>query len=408
LAWRAPNILLAPRFYAEEGAHYFRFAFEHGLLESLTFVFRKVGYFNLITNVAAGSATLVPLEYAPIVTTYVALVVQAIPLVLILYGNSTLFRGAARKAVGCLIVLFSPAVASEVWLTSLSSQVYLGLSALLILLEDMRETGPVRRWLYRLLLALGGLSGVYTVFLLPLFGLRALLQRGRERLVQLSIVTLAASIQIALVASMDWFNPLRMRDLGLVTLSRISLYQVGIPLVGHEAARSLTVPLGAVGEYAFLIAFLAAAVFSWVDWRRRRLRLDDDGALLALAVCILAACTSLLSLKGIPGGRYAVLSGFAILFAVLHHIRPRRRPALSGALILLLSFSLFTGMRTYRAPEDLRCDGSRWKDEVARWREEPFVARAEQRPVSDRLRICPSRMRFQMRLPHPDRDRVNL
>jgi len=157
LALRAPQLIAAPRLFAEESRVFFRHAFESGLFDSLTYVYWKAGYLNLVTNVATTlGAHVVALEYAPYATMGIALAIQLLPFLILLFGRSTAFRGEIEKGAACCILLFAPTIAPEVWLTSLHSTVFLDLAALLILLEDLKGVGRARRWSYRLVLLLGG------------------------------------------------------------------------------------------------------------------------------------------------------------------------------------------------------------------------------------------------------------
>ena len=115
LVWRAPNLLRAPRFWAEEGRVYFKFAYEHGFFRSLYFIHWWMGYLYLLPNISAAiAAHMLPLEYAPFATTYAALVVQLIPFLIILYGKSTVFKRIPKKITACLILMFTPTLTGEV------------------------------------------------------------------------------------------------------------------------------------------------------------------------------------------------------------------------------------------------------------------------------------------------------
>lgn len=73
---RRPELLYIPRFWAEEGSTFFAYAFNNGFLTNL--VSSHYGYFTLYNNLATSTAALFPLETAPLVTTWLALVAQSI------------------------------------------------------------------------------------------------------------------------------------------------------------------------------------------------------------------------------------------------------------------------------------------------------------------------------------------
>ena len=396
LAWRAPNLLIWPRFLTEEGKFYFSHAFNYGFVEGLRYVQTRAGYINLIENFATTSASLVELEFAPFVTTYIALLVQTIPLVIILFGDSNVFRGIAKKSAGCAIVVLAPSVSGEAWLTSLQSHVFLGLASLLILLENTDGIAGARRWSYRILLAIGALSGPYTVFLQPLFAIRALIDRGREQIIHAAIVTLAFVVQVLIFWSFFVATPavhgLRRKELGLGILSRVLRLEISAPLFGLEGEGGLIDPLSSFGEHWFLLAYLAVLPFALIDWQRRRLRPVDSKVLLFLTFSVLTLGISAFSFGIDLDGRYAVLPGYVLLFYLLDNIRAENQRWITATMVLLLSFSLFVGVWNYRASDGLRCDGrspTNWKQEVARWRDEESAARLWKREASNRIGICP-------------------
>jgi len=86
-----------PRFWAEEGTLHFAYSYNHPWYQAL--IHPQVGYLNFYPNLATVLATLVPLEFAPLVTTLAALLVQLIPIVIILLSSSMLWKGWLRKII---------------------------------------------------------------------------------------------------------------------------------------------------------------------------------------------------------------------------------------------------------------------------------------------------------------------
>jgi hypothetical protein len=76
---RKPILLVEPRFWWDESAIHYAYAFNHSLMDTLTAVHQ--GYFSLINNIFSAVATrLVTIEHAPYVSTYMALLVMLLPL----------------------------------------------------------------------------------------------------------------------------------------------------------------------------------------------------------------------------------------------------------------------------------------------------------------------------------------
>jgi hypothetical protein len=400
---RGVNLLRFPRFLAEEGSAFFAYAYDHGFLGTLTYVYPKATYLSFITNFATGlAASTTSLEYAPFVTTYVALLVQLVPLAILAFGSSELLLTWRQKLVAGALVSLAPTASAGIWMTSLHSQVFLGLSAFLILFERLEEVPRLRGWAYRAILLVGGLSGVYTVIFQPLFLIRAVLQRGREQWVQAALVTVLLIVQVAIVITQERIHPQRaaVADVGVAQLVQtISIAQVGSAFVGLDAATWWEEKLGALGAYSFLAVFLLSVPVALVDWRRRCVRMRDARLRVVLCFLVVATVTAFLSLHGRPGGRYAVLPGYTILLYVISGAQVTRGRWLSALLASLLLVSMVSGMREYRDPTHFGCDGRDWRAEVDSWRKEPARAGLYRREASKELQICPSYWRMELEQP---------
>jgi hypothetical protein len=398
LAWRAPRLLLAPRFWAEEGSVYFKFAYEHSFLRALFFVYWEAGYLYLLVNVVTAiAAHLLPLEYAPFATVYTALVIQLVPFLIILYGKSSVFTSIRKKITACLVFLFLPNLTHTLhtWLNLLNSQVWLGLIAVLILLENLESASSLKRWTYRIFLAMGGLSGAYVSLLQPVFAIRALAERRKERLVQLGIVTIGLLLQVGLALISISQGALKGSEnirLGSHILTDISLHHIGTALLGYDTASGLAKALGSIGNYIFFILFLSTLPITLSHRIRNGLKLKDTRTILVIALLLLMTSTTLAACRvwslNVPlASRYTILSGFVLLFLIIDNISMPRRPYMSWVFVLLLFISLLTGMWRYRKYPAFR-DGKYWKAAVVKARQGP----------DDTIRIPPfSRLNLKLR-----------
>lgn len=192
LVGREPRFLGSPRFWAEEGTRYFAYAYTHPWYAALTHA--ELGYVALWPNLATTvAANMVPLEYAPLVTTLFALTVQIIPIILIVWSDGTFWNGFATKIIGCCALLFAP-LSQEIWLNTINSQFYFLLITLLVLIEDAHAKGT-RRIMYRVLLVVAGLTGAVSLFLLPVFAIKAVQEKHRERGIQAALLVACAVVQ---------------------------------------------------------------------------------------------------------------------------------------------------------------------------------------------------------------------
>ncbi len=388
VAWRSPQLLLRPRLWAEEGDTYFQYAYHVGLWDALFFLESfAAGYYLLVATLPSALTRFVPLEWVPAFYTYFSLGILLLPFAIILFGRSTVWDSGWRRMVACAIVLFCPAALGEVWLNVINAQIYLGLTALCILLEDLRAASIRRMAVYAAILAFAGLSGLYTAFLSLGFALKWWFDRSRGAAVALGVVAFTSAIQglvlihiarsgklaTSKLAGYDWVRsaahtfyaqyvqPLLGRDLVYAVVDRVG-FDYGT-LVGSTTLGVALVGAAAIAGIAFGMFLLAPA------------RLRSPGSLMIVCLGSLSLFTTLGAKNGVAGGRYAVLPGFTLLFLMLYNSRAsagalRWRAPLCGA---LLAVSLSIGAFGYRTDPAFECRAPcpSWPDEVAKWRADP-------------------------------------
>lgn len=171
---RCPQLLLSPRFFAEEGTVYFSEAFHNTFLGNIFSA--HFGYYTLYNQIATSLATLTPLEYAPFVTTSMSLVLQSGISVYILWGDLPILDTMARRSVMAIAV---PLLAwPGHWLTVIGAQCWLGVGAFFLLLGSDHGKNLYNYGLKVCYLLLAGLTGVVSCFLLPAFILRAIKEKS--------------------------------------------------------------------------------------------------------------------------------------------------------------------------------------------------------------------------------------
>ncbi len=112
---REPSLFIEPRFWAEEGSVYISYAYTHSWYENL--LAPHLGYYSLFNNLIASIATkVVPLTYAPFVTTFGAFIVQIISFLIILWGDSICWNNIYKRIIVSLSILFVSST-GEIWLT---------------------------------------------------------------------------------------------------------------------------------------------------------------------------------------------------------------------------------------------------------------------------------------------------
>lgn len=235
IVYRQPSVLIEPRFWCEEGTYFFSFAFSHGWLETIFYVVPHLGFYSLAHNLAGLLATFIPLEQAPFVTTYLGFLSHILPCYIVILGNAPFWDSLQKKALICLGILFFPF--GSIWLNTTYIHFTLALAIFLILSEKIECHNRLTIHFYRLILVLGGLSGVVSCFLTPVFVLKAWRSRQREHIIQAALLVLASAIQGVIIIYL-FHNAqsaqYRFTSFGYDQLWSIIYFQFGIPFYGHS------------------------------------------------------------------------------------------------------------------------------------------------------------------------------
>jgi len=390
IVWRAPQYLVAPSFWAEDGMFFFAGAWNAGPLRGL--VQRPAGYLVLYANVATSLAALlvqagvISLATAPRVTAVAALLAQLVPVVLLAFARAPAWGGWWRRAGAIAIVLFG-ARTGGMWLNTVNSQYFLALAAIIVLLEPA-GVGRVRRWVYAAIVALATLAGPVASFVTPLFLLKAWRTRARSVMLLAAVSSVCSGIQLGVIAlgGIGAASP-RAQGLSAPVLAMLAWTRtVVLPVLGRDAALAFTNRLGPtlalmgtplvvsapvfsglmLGTLALVVAILALGAPREVRWW-----LAGSYALVTVGSYVGAVGDLRGLLRSFEGAaRYFFVPSVLILWLLLLNVRPDRRvqSLVCGALLAVgLGISAWSWRETVR----WQATWPVWADEVAAWERDP-------------------------------------
>ncbi len=191
--YRRTEIILDPQFWAEDGAAWFANAYNIGALKSLFLV--QDGYFQSLSRIVAIIAMSFPIIKAPLIFNFSALIVQILPAVFLL--SSRFEKLISNFNVRILLVslyLFLPNTA-EVSGNITNAQWFLALLAFMILIAKSSD-----RKLWKIfdfsVLVLAGLSGPFSILLLPVAFFVWFYKRKKYYFQNFIIIFSTAAVQI--------------------------------------------------------------------------------------------------------------------------------------------------------------------------------------------------------------------
>ena len=384
---RLPVLLLEGRFWAEDGVLFFRQAYlSTNALD--TFFSPEVGYYTLVNRLAGFvSANLTPLEYAPLVHNWLALLFQLLPATVILFSHIPGIETRRQKLLAIALILFLiPNV--ETWLSLTLSHFHHGLALALIMVS--KSDYKLMRWLRYVTVILAGLNSPLPCFLLPFFWLFWFFNRERPKLNECILLTLFTLIQVWVVITTTHGAPRHyILSFSFVPYA-IMVKQFLIPLAGWDYAQTqidyfrITF-LQNYWKLAWIIPLLYGAVLALI------IRYKDKVAAFFFFSGIFVLFLSLVADLGIPnaklkivyihpiiGGRYFFIPSllfFLCLLVLSNHRTNLPQKVISFTLRAVLVWVVAVGMLNY-FPKDRELtneftSGPSWKEEVTKWREDP-------------------------------------
>ena len=376
IAAHIPGVWPHGRLWAEEGRVFLAGAWTLPWYEALTMV--QVGYMILPASGAMTLAVhLVPLEYVPLVTVLVALLLQVVPAALLTVSGIPWLRDWRILALALLIITIPP-FAEEVWLNTITSQFHIILAVALIL-ASVPGSGWVA-WFQGLILLLAPLTGPGGGMLLPLFVLRGLVNRSAPRLNQGLLMLPGALIQLFIVLT----HPEPSRAVGAnlpIVLAAITGKQILLPLLGTTESSLLSQSLYgmfAAGQVPVLAVLAPVAVFGALGLAVWRGRNAETRWLFAAAMVIMAVSYFAASTPGSP--LYLLLVGFgnryyfapaALTGLVLLGVAATAQGAIRYAAMVMVAWLLVVGLVCYPHVAPGMAHGPDWRTEVEAWRADP-------------------------------------
>lgn len=382
IIFRDYNLFITPRFWAEEG-NWFSYAYSQNWIRV---IFSFVGeYYAFYPRFATFMASrIIPLEHAPLITTLMAFFVQYAVVMIVIYDNSILWNTPFKKAVIVTIVLFFPKSA-EIWLNTNGSQYYLSLISVLILLGDDTYSSNAKKYAYRILIAVAGLTGVLSCLLTPLFFFKAMAKKNREAFIHTGILLICSIIQI--YALIQTPNPDRSGLPDLATASLIIwirnfLAPFSIPLA---EVCSKYVRRGLYGKEMYYYAgYGVLFIQAMILWFLKRKMIQHKGILLIGSFLLLSFFSTYFAVAGKKnfallhinmGNRYFYATNVLIMAMVFFSIdfKPKTliKKISSVFLALLLLAGIINSIYFFNQEKLKKRNWPVWREEIQIWKKDP-------------------------------------
>ena len=369
----------------EEGSHYFKNAYENGFLNQLLYFDPRAGYYNLIANLLTELSTYVPLIYSPLVTTYGSLLIILIPLFLILFKDSYLFKNDKEKFIGCLIFFITGPHIPEIWANSVNSQIYLFFVSLLILY--LKPDNKKNQILYPMLILISGLSAIYSCILTPLFFFKYLYTRKRNDLINSIILIVCSITQGTLIFYSKFMGQLYVGATKTsVDIINLSYNFFAKPIIGRQPIYFFYENFGlesfGYNSMLFLFILLSVIVLSLLlKFKFIQFFLKDHIFKSLILIYILVFIVVIFGADNSQtSGRYAAIPGLLFLLIIFYLASNFPLKALNNFFSILITISIIAGVYEFRPStknvriqyiEFLDCiNCPKWKSDIEKWKED--------------------------------------
>ena len=376
--YKSPYIFLNGRFIAEEGSFWFRNSYILGPLHGLTQVFWGSGYFNIWANLASTFATFVPIEYAPLVTVYFAFSVKLYLFIYIIYSQSNFIVSNFDKFIISTVILLSPPMVAEVWLNTLTSQVYFMIISILIFFQkDIKESFFNK--FSPFFLFISGLTSLLPCTLAPFFFYKYINNKTKFNLFNLISILITSSFQcVIFIYSKIQHTSLvgeNIRFIFSIDKGINYIYNVVVKsFLGKELSQSLFSNIFNFINFHYLVLLIIFILLLGFVTIYKKFKYDKI-LMLLISFFILESLFAFYGAKSNQvQGRFALIPGILLIF-IAYRLFQITGSLYRAFFLILVSVSLLAGSYEYKTrnlyPHFLLCmDCPNWKNEISKWKDD--------------------------------------
>ena len=351
---------------------YYRGGKNKDFFENLFFVYPGTGALMFWSNITNSVISLFSYEKAKILSKYFTVFVYLFLSSYIYYSKSNLLLSKKHKIFAVFLVLVSPPMTPEVWMSSAHLRGYFGILSFFLLFHDYKNTNRKINYFSYFLIFFSGVCSIYSVALTPAYFIRFYFEKKLENFYSFLSSLIACLIQLYIIISFTIpnFASSNRYHFELDTFYNYfytviirSFFGSNLPKALFFETEIYTNPFFDKLVYlSFILIFLL--ILLYLIKKRDKISLTMITALIFVSVLIIVGSTE----PGQAGGRYAVVPGVILIFIIFRFFLIEKNFILKNFFLILLTFSLIIGLLEYRYmspfPKALECiDYSQYKEQ---------------------------------------------
>ena len=360
IVFRSPCYFFQEGYWHIEAYPFYKYSIDNSFLKSIFYVYPYASYYELTLNIVSKFGTYFP-NYSTLIDVYFALSIKLGIFFYIFFSDSIIFNEKKYKILVIFLILFSPPMTPEIWLTTLHAKAYFGILSFILIFQKFENLENYKKNIYRFLIIFSGLSSIYASIFAPIYFLRLLITKNKDNFINFlsSLIPLLINFFIFIRFSLLNVNDDRFSfDIG-----KIESFSYNIllrPFFGSSIPKFFHSKLNIENNEVIYIAFLLIIIFSVLTLYKIYQKKDEITLLIFTSFLLQSAFVFIGSLYGdFVGGRYAVIPGIIILILIIRLFQIEKNyifKIIFGTLILLsiivgfMEFKYFTPL-----PDIINC-----------------------------------------------------
>ena len=332
-------------------------------LENLFYVYPGTGALMFWSNITNSIITLFSIDTAKLLSNYLTLFVYLTIFVYIYLTKSILFLNYKNKVFAIFIILLSPPMTPEVWMSSAHLRGYFGIFSFILLFQDYENDSKIKNNITNFLIFFSGICSIYAAALTPAYFLKFYLTKNKNDFKRFLLALLAFLIQSVIILNYI-YSDISVTPRFHFELSTFYSYFYNVPIrsfLGSNLPKSLFVTTGIYkiqffNLFIYFLLFLTFLITIFYLMKKK----DKITYVMLFSLILVSGLIIIGSVQpGFAGGRYAVAPGVILIFIVFRFFLIENNLVLKNLFLLLLTLSLVIGSLEYRyfspLPHTLQC-----------------------------------------------------
>ena len=342
---------------------YYKIGKSKNFLENLFNIYGGGDALMFWSNITNSIITLFSIDKAKLLAKYLTLLVYLTIFTYIYFTKSILFTNYKHKIFAILIILLSPPMTPEVWMSSAHLRGYFGIFSFILLFHDFNNDTKIKIKITNFFIFFSGICSVYAAALTPAYLLKFYLSKNKNDFKRFLFALSAFLIQCIIILNYIYSN-ISVTPRFHFELSTIYSYFYNVPIrsfFGSHLPKSLFLTTGIYKAQFFnLFIYFSFFITCLITLFYLLKRKDKITFVMLFSLILISGLIIIGTIQpGFAGGRYAVAPGVLLIFIIFRFYIIENNFFLKNFFLLLLTSSLILGSIEYRYmspfPQALKC-----------------------------------------------------